>query len=346
MVADAVTALAFVPDGRLFFAERLTGNIGIVAADGELLEEPFAQIEDLATGIEWGLTGLAIDPDFETNHYVYAFFTQLIDEGPPVDARPAVVRFTDEGNRGVERKVIATDFPEPSERPGLNGNGSIHFGPDGLLYLTVGDYDVGLSQDLSIAAGKILRVNKEDGSAPSDNPFVDDPEADARSFAFGFRESFDFAFHPETGQIYGSDNTPGSCEELNLIEAGGNYGWPDVGEFPWPDCFAGDQIPAIHLFAKEDLTPDQYLSQVVAYGKEFVSGDVYPLLGNSLLVCEQATELMRRLILGGANLDQVESDEVVVEDCLGDITVSPDGIVYYSNGEEIRRLVPTVVRTP
>jgi glucose/arabinose dehydrogenase len=316
----------------------------VVTPDGELLEEPFAHV-DVVLGIEWGLTGLAIDPDFETNHYVYVFFTQLVDEGPPVDARPVVMRFTDEDNRGVGREVIADDFPEPSERPGLNANGSIGFGPDGYLYITVGDYDAGLSQDLSIPPGKMLRVNKEDGSPAPGNPFVDDPDVDPRIFAYGFREPFDFAIHPETGQIYGSDNTPGSCEELNLIEAGANYGWPDVGEFPWPDCLAGEQIPAIHFFAKEDMAPEDYLSPVVLNGKEFVSGDVYPLLGDSLLVCETGTELMRRLVLSGANLDQIDSDDVVVKDCQMDIAVSPDGIVYYSNEEEIRRLVPVEVES-
>jgi glucose/arabinose dehydrogenase len=210
--------------------------------------------------------------------------------------------------------------------------------------MSVGDYDVGLSQDLGIAAGKVLRVSKEDGSPASDNPFVDNPD-DPRIFAYGFREAFDFVFHPETGQIYGSDNTPGSCEELNLITPGADYGWPDVGEFPWPDCFAGEQVPAIHFFTKDDLTPEHYLSTVVAAGKEFVSGDVYPLLGDSLLVCESDTDLMRRLVLSGANLDQVESDDVVVKDCGRDIALSPDGIVYYSNEEEIRRLVPVEVES-
>ena len=337
--ADRPIAMAFAPDGRLFYAEHLTGNVRIVAADGELLDDPFAHV-DVQLNIEWGLTGLAIDPDFETNHYVYVYFTQLVDPGPPVDARPVVMRFTERNNRGVESVVIVWDFPPSFERPGFNTNGSIHFGPDSYLYITVGDYDVGLSQDLSIPPGKILRVDKEDGSPAPDNPFVDGPEADPRIFAYGFREPFAFAFHPETGQIYGSDNTPGSCEELNLIKAGANYGWPDVGEFPWPDCFAGGQTRAIYLFAKEGMKPEDYLSPVVVNGKAFVSGDVYPLLSDSLLVCQTDDTLMRRLTLSGADLDEVIADDVVVRDCQWYIAVSPDGFIYYSNEEEIRRLVP------
>ena len=338
--AQLPQALAFAPDGRLFYAERLTGDVRVVSADGQLQKEPFVHV-DVPFLLEWGLSGLAIDPEFETNHYVYIYFTEVVEAEPRIIAKPVVWRFTEESNRGVNRKVIVGDLPDTIiDRPGFNANGGMHFGPDGFLYIAVGDYDVGVSQDLSIPVGKLLRVDKEDGSAPLDNPFVDIPNVDPRIFAYGFRESFDFVIHPQTAQIYGNDNTPGSCEELNLIEAGGNYGWPEVGEFAWPDCVAGEQIKAIHLFARKGMNPGDYLSTVLVAGKEFVSGDVYPLFGDSLLVCQGDEKLMRRLTLTGANLDQVAANDVVVRDCSLDVTVSPDGIVYYSNEEEIRRLVP------
>ena len=338
--ADHPAAMAFAPDGQLFYAEQFTGNIRVVTAEGELLEEPFAHV-DVALYLEWGLTGLAVDPDFETNHYVYAFFTELVDPDTPI-GRPVIVRFTEEDGRGVDPEVIVDDLPETlPATPGFNASGSIHFGPDGFLYASLGDYDTPqLVQDLSTPEGKMLRVDKEDGSPAEDNPFADDPEADPRIFAYGFREPFDFAVHPETGQIYGSDNTPVSCEELNLIEAGANYGWPDVGEFPFTDCLAGEGTQAIHFFAQEEMQPGDFLSFVVVSGLEFASGDVYPLLGDSLLVCESETRLMRRLVLSEANFDQVTEDDVVLEDCDMDIAISPDGIIYYSNETEIRRLVP------
>ncbi len=338
--ADHPAALAFAPDGRLFYAEQFTGNIRVLTPDGELLEEPFAQLP-VALYIEWGLTGLAVDSDFETNHYVYAFLTEPINPDTPV-GRPAVVRLTDSNNKGVDAETIVGDLPETfPAAPGFNANGSIHFGPDGFLYISLGDYDTpDVVQDLSMPVGKMLRVNKEDGSAAEDNPFTDDPEADPRVFAYGFREPFDFAFHPESGQVYGSDNTTVSCEELNLIRSGANYGWPDVGEFPYADCEAGEGNKAIHLFAQEGLQPTDFLSFVVVSGLEFVSGDIYPLLGDSLLACEAETQLMRRLVLTGANSDEVTGDDLIIKDCDADIATSPDGIVYYSNEAEIRRLVP------
>jgi len=338
--AQQPQALAFAPDGRLFYAERLTGDVRVVSADGELQKEPFVHV-DVPYLLEWGLSGLAIDPEFGTNHYVYIYVTQVVKAEPRIIGRPVVWRFTEESNRGIDRKVIVGDLPETNiDHPGFNANGGMHFGPDGFLYLAVGDYDVGVSQDLSIPIGKLLRVDKADGSAPDDNPFAGRPDVDPRIFAYGFRESFDFVIHPETGQIYGNDNTPGSCEELNLIKAGGNYGWPDVGEFPWPDCAAGQQVKPIHLFARKGMKPGDYLSTVLSAGKEFVSGDLYPLLGDSMLVCQGDERLMRRLTLADTNLDQVTADDVVVRDCSLDVTVSPEGIVYYSNDKEIRRLVP------
>jgi len=338
--ADHPAAMAFAPDGQLFYAEQFTGNIRVVTAEGELLEEPFAHV-DVALYLEWGLTGLALDPDFETNHYVYAFFTELVDPDTPI-GRPVIVRFTEEDGRGVDREVVVDDLPETlPAAPGFNASGSIHFGPDGFLYASLGDYDTPqLVQDLSTPEGKMLRVDKEDGSPAPQNPLVGNPEADPRIFAYGFREPFDFAFHPETGQIYGSDNTPVSCEEINIIEPGENYGWPDVGEFPFTDCQAGTGTKAVHLLAQEGMQPGDFLSFVVVSGLEFASGDVYPLLGDSLLVCEFETSLMRRLVLSEANFDQVTEDDVVLEDCDMDIATSPDSIVYYSNETEIRRLVP------
>ncbi|OGO48349.1 MAG: hypothetical protein A2W34_07830 [Chloroflexi bacterium RBG_16_64_32] len=341
--ADRAAAMAIAPDGRLFFGEQVTGAIRVVSADGVLQEEPFAQLE-VATyvDLDWGLTGLALDPDFEMNHYLYAFLTEPVEPDTPV-ARPVVVRFTDRDSEGVDREVIVNDLPETlPATPGFNANGNIHFGPDGFLYLSLGDYDAPpLVQNLSMPIGKLLRVDKDNGSPAPGNPLADDPDADPRIYAYGFREPFDFAFHPEAGAIYGSDNTTVSCEEINLIEPGANYGWPDVGEFPYSDCGAGEGKNAIHLLAHEGTQPGDFLSFVEVSGLAFASAGVYPLLGDSLLVCESQTMLLRRLVLGGPDLDQVTADDIVAEDCRFDVEVSPDGTIYYSNADEIRRLAPT-----
>ena len=368
--ADSVSAMQFAPDGRLFYAQQ-AGDVRIISADGSPQSEPFTHV-DAALNIEWGLTGLALDPDFAANHYVYIYYSQPISEQEETitpapgstaspttvvrkTARPVVVRFTDQNGKGEEQKVIVGDLPVTlPEHPGFNANGKIHFGKDGFLYITVGDYDVQFnvpdhpSQSLSTPIGKLLRVNKEDGAAAPGNPFLDRPDADPRIFAYGFREPFDFAVHPQTGKIFGSDNTPVNCEELNIVEAGGNYGWPKVGDFPYPDCGSGGQKQAIHYFAREGRQPGDFLSFVEISSFAFVTAAKYPTLGDALVVCQLGSEnsagpaepRMRRISLAAPGFDQVTADDVVVKDCKLSLAVSPDGTVYYSNDKEIRKLLP------
>jgi glucose/arabinose dehydrogenase len=340
--ADRPITMAFAPDGRLFYGEHQTGNIRIVTADGKLLPEPFAHV-DTQIGLEWGLTGLAFDPTFDQNHYIYVYYTQVATPGPPssVTARPVLTRFTERDNKGVDPTVIIGDLPETDPKhPGYNANGRVNFGPDGNLYLTVGDYDVGSSRDVTKAPGKLLRVSKLDGSALSANPFVSQTDVDPRIYAYGFREPFDFVFHPKTGKIYGTDNTPVSCEELNVIEPGGDYGFPDIGQFPYSDCQFGNHIHGFHFFAKKGMRPEDFLSNTYVSGIAFVDGAKYPTLGSGLLVCESEmdTHDLRRLSLSDTG-SQIVADDVVIDDCNMDVKVSPDGTIYYSNEKEIRRLV-------
>lgn len=355
--ADNPSALAFAPDGRLFIAEQFTGNIRIVTADGRLLGDNFAHI-DVADWLheDWGLTGLALDPGFASNHYVYAFYTELqpSDANHPI-GQPKLVRFTDQSNVGAAETTISSDFPQTRlDHQGFKTNGSIHFGPDGYLYITMGDYDYvktigpnakAYPQDLASPIGKILRVEPATGKAAPGNPFASESGSDARVFAYGFNRGADFAFSPQTKKMYGTDNTD-SCEQLNVIEAGKNYGWPDVGEFPFADCTAGRPVPGIYFLARPDMKPGDFQSPVNVAGIAFASGQHYPTLGDSLLVCEgahavpghDALSLMKRLVLSGAAFDQVSSEDTVVNDCTRAITTSPDGVIYYANDSQVRRL--------
>jgi glucose/arabinose dehydrogenase len=339
VVADAnlPSALAVAPDGRLFYDEQTTGQIRVVSADGTLLEQPFAQVEDVFSPIELGLVGLALDPDFESNGYVYVLYTKQIGEKT---SQPLVVRFTDQDNRGVDPTVIVGDLPVTIPDAYFNVAGNIHFGPDGYLYIALGDYDQGqVAQNLAVLNGKILRVDKEDGSAPADNPFVGRANADDRIFAYGLRKVFDFDFHPETGELYAPDSNSDTCDELNIIQAGKNYGWPMSYDYRFSSCTEGQPTPGIYFFAHEGMNPVDHLSVVTPTGVSFVSGKVYPKIGDALLVCEEATGLMRALVLEGQNQDRVATDDVVVDDCALDIAAGPDGVIYYSNHTEIRRLV-------
>ncbi|MGH8527048.1 MAG: PQQ-dependent sugar dehydrogenase, partial [Gammaproteobacteria bacterium] len=314
--ANNPDAIEFAPDGRLFITDHWSGTIRVAGPDGALIADPWATVPNIAADIYWGLTGLAIDPGFESNHYVYALYTELVETGPPTVGKPTIVRFTEEEGKGADLKVIVSDLPQAGP---FNANGRIHFGPDGFLYVTLGDYgnpqEVGpsgqpLPQDLGSPIGKVLRVNKEDGSAPADNPFVSQPGADPRIFAYGFREAFDFDFHPDTGAMYGTDSGGRTCEEVNIIEKGADYGWPRTAQSPY-DCAATPQTTPVYLLAEDGLSANDLDSTVGMSGVEFISASVYPALGDSLALCEITTKLMRRLLLSPPNFDSVSANDVI-----------------------------------
>jgi glucose/arabinose dehydrogenase len=354
--ANNVSEIEFAPDGRIFYTEQFEGNVRIINADGSLQSEPFAQIEVADwLGLDWGLTGLALDPDFATNGYVYVYYTELLrmesgSSGQVPIGRPVIVRYTDDGGTGVDELGIVADLPETDVgHPGYNANGELHFGPDGTLYASVGDYDLfeqspEVISDLGSPIGKLLRINT-DGSAPDDNPFVDDATADPRVFAYGFREPFSFTFAAD-GTIFGADNTTVSCEELNIIVAGENYGWPDMGEFPFADCGAAPGQQAIHHFTREGTAPGDFLSFVEVSGMNFLVGSTYSQLTDGLVVCESQRSavdgvvgpgVLRRLVMSG---ETVSSSDQIVNECKGD-AATLDGAIYYATASEVKRLVDT-----
>jgi glucose/arabinose dehydrogenase len=358
--ADAVSAIEFAPDGRIFYTEQFEGAVRIINADGTLQDEPFVQVEVADwLGLDWGLTGLALDPDFETNGFVYLFYTEELrtetsTQGEVPIGRPVIVRFTDDGGTGTEETRIVEDLPETDAgHPGYNVNGDLHFGPDGALYASLGDYDLfevspEVIQDLATPIGKLLRMNP-DGTAPEDNPFIDDPTADARVFASGFREPFPFTF-ADDGTIYGTDNTTVSCEELNIIVPGGNYGWPEMGEFPFADCAAAPGEQPIHHFTREGKAQGDFLSFVEVSGLDFLTDTVYAQLTDGLIACESQRSavdnvvtagVLRRLVISGGT---VSASDQIVNECKDDAAVN-EGQIYYSTASELKRLTDTTPAT-
>ncbi len=336
--ASFPVALAFAPDGRLFYNEFSTGDIRIFT-DGEA--STFAHVEIFSLG-ECGLLGLAIDPEFEENHYVYVYFIEPVESRDDI-GHPVIMRFTEVDGRGQDPTVLVQDLPNTN--PVVCGHvaGNLNFGPDGYLYVSIGEMEFkDPAQDLGSPLGKILRIDKRDGSAAPDNPFVNEPGADPRVFAYGFRNPFDFAFDPESGRIYETENGPSNCDELNIVEAGNNYGHPLSSlEAEEPPCFERFGVRPIYLYSIPDKRPEVFSSNVAPAGAHFVSGDVYPSLGDALLTCEWNTGFMRRILLVGPSHDQVIDDSIVVEDCRLDIATDIQGLIYYSNPGEIRLLLPS-----
>ncbi len=219
------TAMALAPDGRIFVAEK--GGTLRVVQNGTVQATPFVTLS-VNTYSERGLIGVAVDPNFTSNHFVYAYYTT--NASTPVNR---VSRFTASGNiaaPGSER-VLLDNIPSIK---GNHNGGSLLFGADGKLYIGVGESGVPANaQDLSTLAGKVLRINP-DGTVPSDNPFLTTTGARPEVWAYGLRNPFTMAVQSSTGRLYINDVGQNAFEEVNQGAAGANYGWSQTEGFTPP----------------------------------------------------------------------------------------------------------------
>ena len=198
----------FLPDGRIVYGERNTGRV-------LLLDPSTGDVSVLYTitkvrGSGEGLLSLAVDPAWPAKPYVYAFTTRLVKT-----QQAQIVRIKVQNDEGVSAKTIWH-----LDTDGRHDGAHIDFGPDGKLYAVVGDLEEPANaQDLTTDAGKVLRMNR-DGSVPTDNPFDG-----SLIFAYGLRNSFGFAFDPQAGALWETENGPECVDEINVEQAGENHGW-------------------------------------------------------------------------------------------------------------------------
>lgn len=213
------TTFEFAPDGRIFVAEQ-GGQIRVVK-NGQLLATPFLSLNVDSNG-ERGLLGVAFDPQFATNHYVYAYYTV-----PGSPAHNRVSRFTANGDVVVPGSEVPILDLNPLSAATNHNGGAIHFGADGKLYVGVGENaNRANAQSLDNLLGKILRINS-DGTIPTDNPFYNTATGQNRAiWALGLRNPYSFAFQPGTSQMFINDVGENTWEEIDDGIAGSNYGWP------------------------------------------------------------------------------------------------------------------------
>ncbi|MEY2550195.1 MAG: hypothetical protein QOG12_339 [Verrucomicrobiota bacterium] len=216
-VGTSPTAMAFAPDGRLFVC--LQGGQVRVIKNGTLLAAPFVSLSVNSVG-ERGLLGVAFDPNFSLNQFVYLYYTTSTS---PIHNR--ISRFTANGDVALAGSDTVLMDLENLSATNHNG-GALHFGPDGKLYAGVGENAVSANaQTLSNRLGKILRINS-DGTIPTDNPFFGTATGANRAiWALGLRNPYTFGFQPGTGRMFINDVGQNAWEEINDGIAGSNYGW-------------------------------------------------------------------------------------------------------------------------
>lgn len=266
---DTPWEVAFAPDGRVFITER-PGTIRVLE-DGGLEREPYAELQTEEIG-EGGQLGLALNPDFEANGYLYAYHTTSTNGG----VVNRLVRLVDEGDEAREDEELL-EAPAAS----VHNGGRVAVGPDGKLYATLGDVsEGGLAQDRDALAGKILRLNL-DGSVPEDNPFGGSPV-----YSYGHRNPQGLAWD-ESRNLYAPEHGPRGHDELNLVKPGERMGFVDpviesgeetwapsgatyVSRGPWEGSvlFTGLRGASLHRVTFEEDDPSEVSSH-----EEFLEGE-------------------------------------------------------------------------
>jgi glucose/arabinose dehydrogenase len=354
--------LTFAPDGRLFV--WLKGGVVRIVKNGALLPTPFLDIQAQVNQCQdRGLLGLALDPNFASNHFVYLFRT-VEAGGDPNDCGPKTSRLSrvtaDPANPDVvlagSEVVIIDNIPSDSMSHSV---GTLRFAPDGKLFVSHGDgaaFDfvdpLALrAQDLSQYNGKILRINP-DGSAPGDNPF-DDGTNSIRSkvWAYGLRNPFRFALHPATGEPWIGDVGWNDREEINRGR-GANFGWP---------CYEGDGPQEFYQAAFvqcQQLAPSAVTPPLINYthdegkaviGGTFYTGFQYPALyRNNFFFADYVANWIKRLVVDGGGV--VTSTEMFATGFAGPVGIEmgPDGLLYYLEilSGVVGRIRSTVARPP
>ncbi len=205
--------LAFLPDKSALFTER-AGRVRLIDINGSLRDTPVLEISDIKLIGEGGLLGITAHPDFSTNNFIFLYYTYSSSNDNTLNK---VVRYKFSNGELTDKKVIVDNIPGAT----FHNGGRLKFGPDGFLYITTGDAQKpSLAQDKNSLAGKILRVTDEGGAAPG-NPF------NTLIYSYGHRNPQGLAWD-SSSRLWETEHGNTATDEVNLIEPGKNYGWPEI----------------------------------------------------------------------------------------------------------------------
>lgn len=316
VIADHLVApwsIAFLPDGRMLFTER-DGKMRVVR-DEKMLPEPALVVPDIKVWTKMGLLGIAIDPQFEVNHFVYV--AECYGGKGDRDSWVRVVRYELRGDKLESPTKLIDQIPAYLNHAG----GRLRFGPDGKLYITTGDADLPPdAQNMSKLNGKILRINS-DGTIPDDNPFAHDPGANGAIWSYGHRNSQGLAFQPGTGRLFAPEHGPNGGDEINRIELGKNYGWPIVS----------------HDRVADGMTPPlaEYTPSIGPGDATFYDGAMFPeLKGDLLVACMRGESILRvSLDKAGEKITHVERLLFKKFGRVREVAVGPDGAIWITTSE-------------
>jgi glucose/arabinose dehydrogenase len=316
--------ILFLPggEGDMLITER-PGRVRIVR-HGILQQQPVFTVPGVEPSGESGLMGMTLHPRNPDNGYIYIAYAYKGSEGQ----RVRVARYRYDGNTFVDPHLIIEGIPAAANHAGCR----LRFGPDGKLYITTGDAtDRQQAQNLGSLGGKILRLN-DDGSIPSDNPFVARAGARPEIWSYGQRNPQGIDWQPGTNTMFETEHGPsgfdgpGGGDEVNIIERGANYGWPIVHH---RESHEGMISPLL-----------EYTPAIAPASGMFYTGAAFPQFKNDFFFSGLKGECIIRAKLDGS---RVVSQERIISGTYGrirDIAQGPDGAIYFSTSNRDRRGTP------
>jgi len=315
---DHPWGMAFLPDDGILVTER-SGQLRLFK-DGALQPDPIAGVPEVAARGQGGLLDIALHPDFAANRLVYLAYAGAADS----EAGTEVARARFDGSDLADLEVI---FRARPKTPGAaHYGGRLAFGPDGKLYVTLGDRRnyMAEAQKLSSHLGGVLRLN-DDGSVPDDNPFTGQDGALPEIFTYGHRNVQGMAVHPETGAIWTHEHGPRGGDEVNILQAGANYGWPAITYgIDYSGAIISDKTEAPGM----ERPVVYWVPSIAPSGMAFYGGEAFSQWKGDLFVGALAGRHLRRLELDG---DRVSGQEVLLaglNERIRDVRSGPDGLLY------------------
>ena len=316
--------LAFLPDGRMLVTER-PGRLRIVGKDGKLVPQAVAGLPQVAVHGQGGLLDVALHPRFTQNDLVYLSYAARGEGGISTE----VARGRLSANRLENVEVIFRQ--QPKSGSGRHFGSRLVFDREGYLYITLGDRgDMERAQKADDHAGSVIRLH-DDGRVPADNPFVGKPGWKPEKYTFGNRNIQGAALHPRTGQLWTHEHGPQGGDEVNVIRAGVNYGWPvitygvnyGIGTKIGEGAHKPGMAQPLHY----------WVPSIAPSGMAFYTGNRFPAWRGDLFLGALRDQVLVRLKLDG---DKIVSEERMLKNVLGrirDVRSGPDGYLYLLTDE-------------
>ena len=322
--------MAFLPDGGLLITEK-SGEL-VLFKDGQ--KTSIENVPAVYQRGQGGLLDVELHPDYANNGWIYISYSS--EEGEEKGGNTAIMRAKLNGNALTDSELLYKASPNTTK--GQHFGSRLEFDNDGYLFFSIGERgerDVN-PQDITRDGGKIYRI-MDDGTVPSDNPFVGEQNAKTAAFTYGNRNPQGMTKHPQTGAIWIHEHGPKGGDEINIVQKGANYGWPVI---TYGINYSG--TPITDMTQMEGMTqPIHYwVPSIAPSGMTFVTSDKYPDWKGNLLVGSLAFQYLERLELDG---NTVTYREKLMEDIgrVRNVIQGPDGFIYVAvEGKGIYKLVP------